>query len=381
VRILHACLSCFYIDDASYQENELVQQHIALGHEVRVLASTEMISKTGQITYVEPREYMGSDGAVVKRLPYRRGLPQKIMRKLRLHPGVYREISEFAPDVILFHGASGWELLTVAKYAKNHPNVRFFIDSHEDANNSARGFISRELLHKRYYGPLLRRAAKTENPILCISLESMDFIHETYGIARDQLEFFPLGGRPLPDADYTRTRTAWRTKLGVADNQIMFLQSGKFDRLKRLLPSLKAFTATPDSAFRLFISGIIAKDENEAEIQTLIQSDSRIKFLGWNNPEAMVGLLAATDVYLQPGSQSVTMQNSICQRCAVIIDNVKSHQPFVDGNGFLTQGGTDLDQIMGKISAQKHAIAAMQKRSHEIALELLDYSKMALRVI
>ncbi|HTN62754.1 MAG TPA: glycosyltransferase family 4 protein [Devosia sp.] len=373
-------MSCFYIDDALYQENELVREHVALGHNVRVIASTETMSKEGHLIYGEPHEYMGSDGAPVKRLPYRKILPQKIMRKLRMHPGVYGEIEAFSPDVIVFHGACGWEILNASRYSRRHPHVRFWIDSHEDKNNSARGFVSREGLHKRFYGPLLRRALPAGHSVLCISLETIDFVHEMYGIPLSRLEFFPLGGHPLPDAEYEEMRAMTRNRLAVNNDQVMFLQSGKFDRKKRLRATLTAFVATPDPTFRLFLSGVVMKDEDGNEIQRLIASDERITFLGWNSASEMQSLLAASDVYLQPGSQSVTMQNSICQRCAIVIDDVKSHEPYVRDNGYLTQAGIDLPNILSDISANKLKIATMRERSHALAMQMLDYSKQALRL-
>lgn len=379
-RILHLCLSNFYIDGYSYQENELIRQHVSERHDVLVLASTETISENGQLTYVDPAEYVGKEGATVRRLPYRKWLPHKVMRKLRMHPGVYREIERFRPDVMLFHGTCGWEVRTAAQYARDNRPVRYLIDSHEDAHNSAKNFVSRDLLHKRYYGPLLRSAVDAAESILCISLETIDFVRNMYGIAPEKLEFFPLGGHPLSEEDYYRERSEWRRKLQLDDNHIMFLQTGKFGKAKRLLTSLRAFTATPDPAFQLILSGVIPKDGEESEIRRLIDSDDRIRFLGWNSGEDMRSLMAACDVYLQPGSQSVSMQNSMCQRCAVIVDNVKSHQPFVDGNGYFTQGGQDLEQIFSDISVRKASLPRMQVRSHEIALVSLDYAKLAQRI-
>jgi len=381
VKILHCCLSCFYIDDQLYQENELVREHLAMGHDVRVLASTEVFAKDGTLTYTAPAEYMGSDGALVKRLPYRRFLPHVVMKKLRLHPGVYREIEAFAPDLIMFHGCCGFELRTVARYLKSHPNVHFVIDSHEDANNSAQSLVSRAILHDLYYGFLLRRYLPPRTPIRCISLETIDFVHDRYGIERARLEFYPLGGRPLADHEYRERRHEKRAELGLADDEIMFLQSGKFDSLKRLVLTLRAFVATSDPKFRLCISGKLMAGDDRSAIDELMCSDPRIRFLGWNSSSEMVSLLAAADVYLQPGSQSVTMQNSICQRCAIVIDNVKSHRPYVDGNGFLTNAGTDLLEIFGKISGDKGMIIAMGERSYAIAREMLDYRMLARKIL
>lgn len=379
MRILHLCLSNFFIDNVLYQENELVRKHVEQGHDVLVIASTETMDNSGNLIYVEPREYVGSEGAIVRRLPYRKFLPAKVMRKLRMHPRVYPQISEFAPDVLIFHGTCGWEVLTAARYAKNNPKVKFFIDSHEDFNNSARTFGSRNLLHRPFYAPLIRAAFKYAEPILCISTETIDFVHSLYGIPRDRLELFPLGGNPLGDAEFAERRAATRHSLGVGDDQIMFVQTGKFDERKRLLPSLKAFSQVLDPNFRLFLCGVVPSQPASEEIRNAIEADDRITFLGWKSPEELIGILAASDVYVQPGTQSVTMQNSMCQRCALVIDDVPSHQMYVQGNGFLTKAAVDLKEIFNEISHRRNDLPAMQAKSHQLALEMLDYRKLATR--
>jgi 1,2-diacylglycerol 3-alpha-glucosyltransferase len=65
MKILHCCLSCFYIDNYNYQENMLVREHVRAGHEVLVLASTENYNNQGQLSYSAPGCYRGSDGAEV----------------------------------------------------------------------------------------------------------------------------------------------------------------------------------------------------------------------------------------------------------------------------------------------------------------------------
>lgn len=379
MRILHLCLSNFFIDNVLYQENELVRKHVEQGHDVLVMASTETLDSSGNLIYVEPREYVGSEGAKVRRIPYRKFLPAKVMRKLRMHPRVYAQIEEFAPDVMIFHGTCGWEVLTAARYAKKNPKVSFFIDSHEDFNNSARTFGSRNLLHRPFYAPLIRSAYKHAEPILCISTETIDFVHSLYGIPKDRLELYPLGGNPLNDSEYDEGRASTRRSLGVGDEQIVFVQTGKFDERKRLLPSLDAFSRMPDPDFRLFLCGVVPPQSESKEIQNAIDADKRISFLGWKSPDELIGILAASDVYVQPGTQSVTMQNSMCQRCALVIDDVPSHQMYVQGNGFLTKAATDLEDIFATISRRRADLPAMRAKSHQLALELLDYRKLANR--
>ena len=48
MKVLHICLSCFYIDGFNYQENMLPRMHAEQGNEVAILASTETFKKNGE---------------------------------------------------------------------------------------------------------------------------------------------------------------------------------------------------------------------------------------------------------------------------------------------------------------------------------------------
>ena len=178
MRIAHICLSCFYIDGFSYQENELVKEHVRTGHDVIVIASTENYINA-QLSYVQPGIYEGADGASVVRLPYSAFLPHRVMTKLRIHPNLYEELQKFTPDVIVFHGLCGWELRTVCKYKINNPNVKLWVDSHEDHNNSART-IGSKLLHKYFYKPIIQLVLDQIDTILCISLDTVEFVAKLF---------------------------------------------------------------------------------------------------------------------------------------------------------------------------------------------------------
>ncbi|MCM8594238.1 glycosyltransferase family 4 protein [Accumulibacter sp.] len=379
MRIAHVCLSCFYIDGYAYQENELVRQHVQDGHQVMVIASTESFGADRCLTYVEPSSYQGRDGAPVTRLPYRRLLPHKLMRKLRMHPGVRELLQQFRPEVILFHGLCGWELHAVARYKRENPDVRLYVDSHEDAHNSARSFLSRVLLHKLYYSWIIRRCRRSFDKILCVSLETMDFVRQSYGVPASDLEFFPLGGRVFDDPEYDVRRDRGRQAAGVDTGQVMLLQTGKMGRRKKLLESLRAFSCTPGSHLRLVLAGSLDEDIR-IEAQRLIASDERVRFLGWKDTDELNDLLCAADVYVQPGTQSATMQMSLCARCPVILDAVPSHVPFLDGNGWSVSDSRDLARAFMEVASDPAALGVKAGRSLEIARRLLDYRTLAARL-
>jgi 1,2-diacylglycerol 3-alpha-glucosyltransferase len=380
LKIVHVCLSCFYIDGYAYQENELVRQHVLDGHDVTVIASTENFGPDRRLTYVQPSTYIGKDGAKVIRLPYRAFLGQKLMRKLRLHPGVLDLLKDIDPDVILFHGLCGFELRTVAKFKRLKPSVRLYADSHEDHNNSARTFVSKHLLHELYYRSIIRSCHTSFDKILCVSIETMDFVRETYGVPRSELEFFPLGGRVFDDAEYAARRDRGRKVAGVGADQVMLLQTGKMGPRKKVLESLKAFIETPGDHLRFILAGSF-DDSIKQEAEALIAKDTRIRFLGWKVSEELSELLCAADVYIQPGTQSATMQMSLCARCPVVLDDVPSHKPFLEGNGWLLKSTAELISVFRDIANHPAELLGMSKASLSIASRLLDYRTLAERVL
>jgi glycosyltransferase involved in cell wall biosynthesis len=379
MKIVHLCLSCFYIDGYAYQENELVAQNVVDGHDVLVIASTETFGADRRLTYLNPGKYLGTDGAMVIRLPYRSWLPHFLMRKLRAHPGVYALLEEEKPDVILFHGLCGWELTAAAKYRKAHPYTKLYVDSHEDFNNSARSFVSRYVLHSAYYRPIARYCLAAIDKILCISVDTINFVCDYYKFPSSKIEFYPLGGKVFVDSDFYEIRLATREQYEIETDQVLFVQSGKIDRTKKLLESLHAFLEVNDPRFYFIIVGHL-QDEISAEVESLINNDVRIRFVGWKTPDELRRLLCAADIYVQPGTQSATMQMSLCCRCAVILEDVPSHKPFVDGNGWLIGKQLSLDEAFNEVAMANDSLQLMSTQSAAIAARLLDYKSLAARL-
>ena len=378
MKIVHLCLSCFYIDGYGYQENQLPAQHVKDGHEVTIIASTESFDAERKPCYLEPADYMGSDGARVIRLPYRAGLPAALARKVRAYPGVRRWLDALQPDVILFHGMCAWELLTVARYARAHPSVQLYVDCHEDFNNSARGWVSRQLLHASFYRPILLSALDVVRRVLCITVESIQFATDFYRVPRSQVELFPLAGHIHDDADYHARRHRIRQAHGVAEAEVVIVQSGKITANKLLPDALRAFVGTPSEHLRFWIVGTIVDDAESCE--ALIASDPRIRFLGWKSPQELEDVLCAADVFLQPSGQTATTQTSMCCRCALVVSDVPSHRALFVNNGFLINSQTSLSDALRALASAPQQVEEMKQRSLAFARQNLDYTELARRL-
>jgi glycosyltransferase involved in cell wall biosynthesis len=129
---------------------------------------------------------------------------------------------------------------------------------------------------------------------------------------------------------------------------------------------------------RLVIAGVL-QDDIKAEVETLIAADPRVTFLGWQGSEELTDLLCAADIYLQPGTQSATMQHSLCCGCAVILDAVPSHEPYVDRNGWLVKTEADLTTVLAKLAETD--ISAYKAASLSLSERMLDYTRLAARIL
>jgi len=380
MKIVHLCLSCFYIEGYAYQENMLVAEHVRAGHSVHVLASTETFGPDGKLTYVEPSSYRSDNGAMVTRLPYRFAALPKFARKFRAYPRLVSRLEEIGPDVIVFHGLCAYALLEVAGYARRNPDVVLYADSHEDFNNSARGWVSKWLLHVMFYRSIFQKSLPAIRKVFCITKETESFVRDFYGCPSEKSEFLPLGGKVFADEEYARLRQASREENQWGDDMRIFVQSGKFDGAKRLLDSLAAFSALPDPNARLVLAGVFMSDIKEAA-EELVAKDPRIIKLGWLDTQQLMKLLVGADVYVQPGSQSATMQMALCCRKPVIVADVISHRALISSNGWLVSSKQTLyDALASAALIPKSTLESMSAQSSKIATAMLDYAVQAKRL-
>ena len=380
MRIAHVCLSNYYMDDRAYQENELATEHVRQGHDVLVIASTQVLTTDRRREFVESGRYRCKQGMEVIRLPYHPWVPRAVAKSLRPHRGVYQLLEEFSPDSILFHGMCGWELVTVSRYKKIHPTVKFYVDTHTDFINSARGPVSKWGLHFLYYRSIVHWCLPWIDKILYISELTGKFARDFYDVPSEKLEFYPLGGHPVEDEEYQALRMNTRSSLGLSDDHILFVQSGKQSVSKKLIDTLKAFSGTKDPRFRLVLAGSLLCDIRD-QAQVLIDADDRIRFLGWQTPNELRALLCGADVYLQPGSQSATMQTSLCCRCVPVLEAIEGHEAYTEKNGWLVNDQHDVAMVLNQISSGLVDLKAMASESEKLGKEMLDYAVLARRLL
>jgi len=378
MRILHCCLSCFYVDKYSYQENILPKVNLDHGHIVEIIASTETFTAGGTLGYVNPAQYQTAEGIKITRVPYAKWLPHFLMKKIRSYKGVYALIEKFEPDIIMFHGMAAFELLNVVKYVKKHSNVKLYVDAHEDYTNSGRNFISKYILHKMIYRSIIKKSSSHIDQILYISQETKEFLVDAYKAPENKMELFPLGGEVVPKEEKLRLRRAVRDGLKISEDTLLIMHSGKLDTLKKTDSLIEAVNQIPSEKILLLIAGSLPQ-ANE-QLWEMIQNNSKVKWLGWLNAEELRKYLCACDVYAQPGSQSITANNATCCGAPVLLYPQKSYLALFQDNVLWVKDTEDIYNALYKLIQEPMLKNRLSDASYRLANKMFDYESLALRI-
>lgn len=377
MNILHIGLVSHFTESMLYQDNYLSELNAQDGHNV-VFITDVFIYRDGKLIETVECDKVLDNKVRLIRLKYDYIINTFISRKIQKVKKIVKYLNILEPDVILYHGLCGYELMDVARYVKNNRDVLFYIDSHENFNNTAKNIISK-LAYKYIHGFFIKKALPYAKKILYIGYPEKKYIKEMYDISEDKLEYFPLGGIIIDKEIQKKYRQEIINDMSFPNDVIICSHSGKIDKLKKTDQVIKAFSNVRDNRFRLLIYGSI-QDELKTEINSLIEKDKRIYFLGWKNSNQQERILAATDLYIQPGSASATAQVALCCGCALIVNKEYYLESFRD-NVFYADNSKEIEVILYQIASDINVLKNMKEKSYSLATNELDYDKLANRYL
>ena len=379
MKIVHVSLAGFYTENMTYQENLLTQYNARDGHETTIL-SANFQWEGAQIVRVPVCDRVMEDGVRLIRLKYVNPDSHFTHQKIRRVKGLYPLLEQLAPDVILSHGLCYGSVLDVIRYKKNHPEIKLYADTHTDYYTSGTNWLSRRILHGVFYRWLVQKALPYVDKYFYLSESCRKFGAEIYGVPDQAVEFWPLGGAPLPDKAYQTARAKRRAELGLAEDTPLLLHAGKLEPMKRTAALLRAFAAAPEVNARLAVVGSLTK-ETEEEVRRLIEADKRVIYLGWKSGEELQEYLCACDLYCQPGKVSAVMQNAVCCRCPILLYPHLDYQKDFDwGNICWAETEADMTAVFRALDRGELPLDRMRENSARCARELLDNQKLAARL-
>lgn len=304
MKILHLCLSAFYIEGLSYQENLLPQFHKKMGHEVEVISSLQTFSSNGEYTYErKTTEYDNKYGIHVIKLDYKK--PVLLSRIIKTYIGTYKTIESFNPDIIFMHGIQFIDSIKVLKYIKKHPNVKLFADNHSDFSNSATNWLSKNIQHKI----LWRYCAQKIEPFVIkfwgVLPARVAFLVDMYHLPKEKVDLLVMGADDelVKLASTHENRIKTREKYEFEDTDFLIVNGGKIDQWKKqTFLLMDAVNQMDDIDVKLLIFGSVTPElKNEVEKRCT----DRVKYIGWIDSVDSYNLFAAGDIACFPGRHSV----------------------------------------------------------------------------
>jgi hypothetical protein len=383
MKILHLALASHFTVGMLYQENQMIECQRADGHEVWIITDCWRYEQ-GELVKGPEEDTIMDNGARLIRLELDRVMCSELWtEKTQKCDRVKGLIEEFAPDTILFHGMSGYEIMTAAEYCKNHPNCLLFMDCHEDYSNSARNIISKTF-YKVVHGHFISKAMPEIDKVLYIGADMRNWMNDLYVIPKEKQEFMAPGGTIYSLEQQKNARMEIIRKYALPQDAIILAHSGKLAAPKRTAELLRAFHKVNDPRLALFIFGSIP-DDMEPVLRPLMEMDNRVHFMGWKVNKEIEEFLAGVDMYCQPGSQSSTFETAMCAGCVNMAYPFDSYtdENYTDcnfENYFFVETEEDIEKVFRDITDNVQVLEQAKAKSFSFARLNFDYAVISRRI-
>lgn len=386
MKILHLCLTSFYVDGYGYQENILPKMHKIQDHNVAIIASTETFIDNVHLGYVKSQKYENEDGIPVSRIDYVGNICPLVAHKLRIYKHLYDEIEQFKPEVIFIHGAQFLSIKSVVKYLKNNTDVKVFVDGHGDFRNSAKNFLSKWFLH----GIIYRYCIKSITPYTIKFYGTLparvEFFTDFYGTPKSKTDFLPMGAddEQVVRAKKEHKRQEIRSRFNIEDNDFLIVSGGKFSTVKReiieLMKAVKEVTEGLNSKVKMLVFGSLESGDFTTEFNTVCDGVI-IQHVGWINSRHSYDYFEAADLVIFPGSHSVLWEQAVGQGKPCIFKYMEGFTHVDLGGNCLFLKSVDRKEIIYKIQYAIDHYSQMLKSAQEKGLKYFSYYDIAVRSI
>lgn len=375
MKVLHLMLACFYIDNYSYQENYLPKHHKLQGHDVEIIASLVTFDEKGRVVKLPATsKYINEYGIPVTRLAYKNG---KLLQKMRRYKGLRQELERVNPDIIFIHGVQFLDVDVVADYCKKHPGVKVFADNHSDFSNSAKTWVSKNVLHRIIW----RHCAQKINPYVTkffgVLPARVDFLINEYKLPKDKVELLVMGADDecVIAASAPEVRKHVREQFGIGENDILIVSGGKIDQNKpQTLKLMETVNGLDNDRIKMLVFGTVVP---ELQVAFDAQLSERVKFAGWKKSNEIYQQFAAADIVAFPGLHSVLWEQAVAMGKPCIFKKLAGFQHIdLDGNCLYFQEETK-ENYMGVICTAVENLESMKETAQLKGFAGFAYSKIA----
>lgn len=382
MKIVHLCLCSSYNDNWGYQDNMIPKYNRKKGHDVTVITST-FVDSTSKVGYerVKPGTYYLKDGIKVIRVSFKKFLIKNVVEKLRIYEGLLDVLIAEKPDYIFMHGMQFWDMKIVVKYVRKNYECKLVADIHASYDNSAKKFLSKEILHKIIWKRIIRKSLVYISKIFVIAPACKIFAEEMYGISKSKMEYLYLGA-DTEKIRFDKKREishSIRKRLDLKDDDFVFITGGKLSKDKNIELLLRSLKRINSNFIKLIIFGAFP-NEIKYNLLEKIKDDDRVRYIGWLNAEDVYDYFLASDAGIFLGTKSALWEQAICSGLPLICKKWEGMQ-YVDvgGNCIFIEDDNE-NEIIKSIKIlinDKQRYSNMKKIAKTKGYETFSYEKIS----
>lgn len=160
-----------------------------------------------------------------------------------------------------------------------------------------------------------------------------------------------------------------RSKLKIAETDLVFLFAGKLDPIKNLDLLIAAFTKAKPLNAKLIIAG---NGNMEKILKQMAQSNPDIVFMPFQNQQMMPKLYRLGQVFVLPSKSEtwgLSINEAMCSRLAILASDTVGCAPELisDDNGMVFKSGNleDLTDAIKKIASSYESVIKMGESSYQ----------------
>ena len=333
-RITHIVIFENYLENYSYQENLLSQKHKELGYEVSIIASQDYRDNDYKYRQREAGEYVNDYGIDIHVLSNTKHNPH-LARFFDKCIGLYEKLIKLQPDIIFLHNFSGKDIQYVVKYKMLHPDVKLFVDCHNDFYNKPVN-----TLIKKFDAWMIRRRAKTLIPYTIKFWGTLpwrvEYLQKVYKVPAEKTDLLIMGAdeSKIINREIAIIRREIRSCYNIPENSFVVISGGKLDKRKQQNLLMEVIKQFAEENVWLIIFG-----EPTKEMKPIFEgymNCSNIVQTGWIPSEKAYDFFLASDLAFFPGSHSVFWEQAVACSLPIVVKHWKGIEHInVNGNAIL----------------------------------------------
>lgn len=382
MKIVHVCLCGAMTDGFNYQENIIAKYHKKMGYEVTVIASQWIWGTNGKLTLTEKTGYYNEDNIKVLRLPTRMGT---VDNRLKYYPRLYAAVEGEEPNILFIHDCQFLDVITLARYARKHPNVKVYIDNHVDYSNGAQGWLSKNILHKGLWKHCIHKIEPYVTRFYGVLPARVDFLKELYDLPANKCELLVMGADDelVEHAAAPRIKKQVREKYKIQAEDFLIMTGGKIDQWKtQTLLLMEAVQKIENKRVKLIVFGSVT-EELKDRVEALADG-KKVQYIGWAKASQSYDLFAAADLVVFPGRHSVFWEQVTGQGIPMIVkDWPGTHHVDLGGNVLFLHNDSaeEIEEKIRQVAFDEESYNKMKKVAEEKGMQVFSYKEIAKRAI